>query len=333
MSHRCLLPKLFAAIAFLLLAALLLGAAAAVLRPPQEFYGSTWRAYLAEPEDSIDVLYFGSSYAYCDFDPTEIQRHSGLTGYVLGGSEQTMSLTYWYLCQALETQSPQAVVIEPTGVFFEKYQNYTQTNIVYMPFSRYKLGAILTAAEPELRWGLLFDLWFYHSRWQEITLSGAIEALSPAEPDPYKGFTPMEGTADQLLLTQYARPLTEEQYQENLSWLLRSLALCRERDIPVVVLLNPTYSQCSPEQYEQLCSDLAAQAPDVIFVNWASCFAELGLDPTLHLYDAGHLNREGAAVYAEGVARMLTQILDSHPQAYSKSNHPSSVSNFRSSLP
>ena len=314
------LRRLLAAVLFLALAVGLLSLAGAVLRPPQVSYGSTWRSYRAEPKDTMDVLYFGSSYAYCDFDPVEIYRHSGLTGYVMGGSEQTMSLTYWYLREALETQSPQAVVIEPTGVFFEKYQNYTQTNVAYMPLSLNKLGAIFTAAEPELRTGLLFDLWFYHSRWKEVRPSTVKAALTPAQTDDRKGFTPVEGTAEDLVLTRNPRPLTDAQYEENLGWLLRCLELCKERGIRAVVLLNPCYSQCSPEQYQRLEADLTAGAPEVTFVNWVDAFDDLGLVPGEHLYDGGHLNQQGAAVYAAGVAELLTGELGLTPKPQTAEN-------------
>lgn len=320
MVKTVILRRLLAAVLFLALAAALLTLAGAVLRPPQVSYGSTWRAYEAEPKDSMDVLYFGSSYAYCDFDPVEIYRHSGLTGYVMAGSEQTMALTYWYLRQALETQSPQAVVIEPTGVFFEEYQNYTQTNVVYMPPSLNKLGAIFTAAQPELRTGLLCDLWFYHSRWKEIDGEDIREALSPARTDDRKGFTPVEGTPEELVLTRNPRPLSDGQYEENLSWLLRCLALCKERGIRAVVLVNPCYSQCSPEQYRRLEEDLSASAPEVTFVNWSDSFDALGLVPGEHLYDGGHLNRYGAAVYAAGVAELLTGELGLTPMEQSADN-------------
>ncbi|WP_143382896.1 hypothetical protein [Flavonifractor sp. An92] len=314
------LRRLLAAVLFLALAVGLLSLAGAVLRPPQVSYGSTWRAYRAEPKNTMDVLYFGSSYAYCDFDPVEIYRHSGLTGYVMGGSEQTMSLTYWYLREALETQHPQAVVIEPTGVFFEKYQNYTQTNVAYMPLSLNKLGAIFTAAEPELRTGLLFDLWFYHSRWKEVRPSTVKAALTPARTDTRKGFTAVEGTAEDLVLTRNPRPLTDAQYEENLGWLLRCLELCKERGIQAIVLLNPCYSQCSPEQYQRLEADLAAGAPEATFVNWVDAFDGLGLVPEEHLYDGGHLNRYGAAIYAAGVAELLTEEVGLTPMTQTDEN-------------
>ena len=46
---------------------------------------------------SLDVLYLGSSYAYCDINPSLIYAQTGLTGFVLAGSEQPLSITYWYL--------------------------------------------------------------------------------------------------------------------------------------------------------------------------------------------------------------------------------------------
>ena len=299
MKKSVFFRRLAASLVFLLLAAGLLLLAGQMLRPAGTDYGSGWR--------SVDVLFLGSSYAYCDFDPVEIEKASGLSGYVMAGSEQTMPLTYWYLRQALRTQSPKTVVLEPTGVFFQKYQNYTQLNITRMPLSPERLAATFTAAEPELRPGLLFDLWFYHERWKDLTPGEMLDALGPAESDPLRGYNPMEGTEEAPVLKRDPRPVTPEQYEENFGWLLRTLELCRERGIRAVVLVNPTYTQCSPEQYARLEADLAEQAPEVQFVNWASEFGSLGLDPARHLYDCGHLNREGAAVYAKAVGGLLAE--------------------------
>ena len=83
---------LFAA-AFVLTAALLLGRCGAALRPVRVDYGAVWEPYLAEPKDSLDYLYLGSSYAYCDVNPSLIYDATGLTGYVLAGPEQTLSTT------------------------------------------------------------------------------------------------------------------------------------------------------------------------------------------------------------------------------------------------
>ena len=115
------------------------------------------------------MLFLGSSYAYCDWNPGVMYAESALTGYVLGGSEQTPAITYWYLREALKTQKPSVVVMEGSSLFFARYQNYTQINLGYMPWGMNRVKAIFDAAEPDKRLGLFFDLYFYHDRWKELT--------------------------------------------------------------------------------------------------------------------------------------------------------------------
>ena len=169
MNRKAVVREFCFAVLFLLLAVLLIGLTSTALRPVRTNYGAVWGPYLGEPEDSLDYLWLGSSYAYCDVNPAVIYDETGLTGYVLAGPEQTLSQTYWYLRQALETQRPSAVVLEASALHFAKYQNYTQVNVGYLPAGLNKLGAVFTASEPELRTGLLFDLYFYHSRWKTAT--------------------------------------------------------------------------------------------------------------------------------------------------------------------
>lgn len=304
--------------AFALTAAALLTFLGNVFRPVQVCYGSTWRAFRAEPANSIDVLYLGSSMAYCDFDPVEVYRHSGLTGYVMGGGEQTMSLTYWYLREALTTQTPQAVVIEPTGVFFQRYQNYTQLNVSQMPMSLNRLGAIFTASEPELREGLLCDLILYHGRWRELGWEDVQRGLTPGTTDDLKGFTGNYGQAQAPILTEDVRPIEEELFEENLGWFRRCLALCEERGIPVVTLVNPTFGLAREEQYARVGRE--AEEGGAVYYDWSRRWEALGLEPSLHFYDGGHMNREGAAVYAQALAELLTGDLGLSPMAQTPEN-------------
>lgn len=313
---------LFAA-AFLLITALLLQVAAAVLRPPHTDYGSTWAAYRREPRNTIDVLYLGSSYAYCDINPAIVYEHSGLTGYVMGGSEQTFALTYWYLKEALETQTPQAVVIEATGLFFQPYQNYTQVNVGYMPFSLNKLGAIFShGTEKDLRLGLLFDLYFYHDRWKELTPGGVARALTPIGRDDLKGHTAVDKVLENMgsAPTVADRDLAPEVYRQNLADLDRVLSLCREKGVRAILTINPTYTQCTPETYARAMADVAAIDPTVSFYNWSNSFQEIGLDPARHLYDGWHLNQDGAAVFSAWLGPLLKNELGLVPMAQTESN-------------
>lgn len=317
--RRIIWKRVAATAVFLALAATMLWFVGRVLRPAHENYGATWSAYRGEPRNTMDVLYLGSSFAYCDFDPVEVYRNSGLTGYVVGASEQTPSISYWYLREALKTQKPQAVVFEVTGVYFGRYMGHTQTNLVYMPASENKLGAIFTAAEPELRTGLLCDLWFYHSRWKEVGLSDLKRAVTPATADHWKGFTGMHGTAQTPKMDRDVRQIEDDQYRENLEWLWKIADLCRDEDIQLVLVTNPTYAQARPEQYRQLAEDVAREAPEALFVHWADSVDDWGLTET-DFYDICHLNIQGAGKYAVGVAELLTDELGLSPMPQTEEN-------------
>lgn len=307
------------ALLFLILAALLIGVLSLAFRPIRSDYGAVWGPYLAEPRNSLDYLYLGSSYAYCDVDPVEIYDQTGLTGYVLAGPEQTLSQTYWYLKEALKTQSPSLVVLEGSALAFQKYQSYTQVNVGYMPSGLNQLGAIFTASEPELRTGLLFPLYFYHNRWKELTVGEAVEALLPSETDTLKGFTPVRGVFDQIADGPFVRnPQPEEVYVENLTWLSKLASLCKEHDIPLALVFHPTYSQLPADTRARIAAD--AVALDIPFFDWTEESHSIGITPTLHYYDPGHLNQEGAAIFSAWLGNFFTQELGLSPRAQTAEN-------------
>lgn len=296
------------ALLFLLLTAVLVNFVSDVLRPAQTAYGSTWSAFRAEPRDSLDVIYLGSSFAYCDVDPTAVYDASGLTGYVMAGGEQPLSITYWYLREILRTQSPDAVVLEGTSLYFKRYQGYTQQNVSQMPFSLNKLGAVFTASEPELRGGLLFDLSLYHSRWREVSADDWKKAIRPVRWDCYKGHTPMEGRKEgaELVQVEGSRTVSEEDRAANLVWLDRILDLCRRHGVQPIVAFFPSYTRCSAEQYARDKADILALDSGALVYNWSDGFGEMGLVPEEHLYDGGHLNRAGAERFSAWLGQFLT---------------------------
>ena len=312
----------FFALLFLLLTAVMINFVSDVLRPAQTMYGATWSSFRAEPEDSLDVIYLGSSFAYCDFNPSVVYDVSGLTGYVMAGSEQPLSITYWYLEEIFRTQSPSAVVLEGTSLYFKQYQNYTQQNVSQMPFSVNKLGAIFTASEENLRTGLLFDLSLYHSRWKEVGKSDLKKAIRPVEANHYKGFTPIDQVLDGVGETPFVhdRTVSEEDYASNLEWLGKILALCRAHGAQPIVTFNPSYTRCTPEAYARNKADILALDAGTLVYDWSDGFEEMGLIPTEHLYDGGHLNKDGAAIFAAWLGRFLTDEVGLVPRTQTEEN-------------
>ncbi len=284
--------------AFLLAFALLLGLTwllGWLLMPQRKEYGSLWEQYLQEDRNSLDAIFFGSSVVYCDVAPAWIWEESGLRCFVLAGPEQTMSLTYYYVKEALKTQQPQMVVVEATALLFEKYQNFSRANISTMPLSLSRLSAVFRAAEPAERKGLLLPLYNYHARWTDAEWAELEEHLRPSR-DSMAGYTPLGRALPQTKRLNHDRVLVEETYRESLKWLEKVGKLCERKGIRLLVYLSPTAARLPTEITDRMGENVRNM--EIEFWDLSDLAPELGIDYDLDWYDPLHFNISGAEKFS-----------------------------------
>ena len=276
-----------------------------LLMPVRKDYGATWEAYLQEPEDSIDTLFFGSSLVYCDVMPTVLEQAGGSSAYVMAGPEQTIPITYYYVREACRTQSPKTIVVELTGMFYSEYQNFTKVNLGYMPWGRNRLCAIFEAAEPEERLGLLFPIYPYHDRIYTVESEEISKHLSP-EADARRGYTYLEKAVPQQEITE--RPFTAESdtYKQNLAYLCKLAEYCRKHGIRLVLYVAPSYARIPAAAMQTLQADVQA-IPHTAFFDcndgtWPQVDAQTGW------YDSLHYNVHGAEIFSREMAKRLESI-------------------------
>ena len=275
-----------------------------LLPPERTDYGATWNMYLQEPEDSVDVLFFGSSIVYCGVVPAVIYEESGLTSYVMAGPEQTLSLSYYYIREALRTQSPSAIFMELTGAMYERYQDFTVANVSYMPLlSANRIGAALNASEPEERFGLLFPLYDYHDQWRNLRwfFSGRPDEIL----DPLAGYTLMETAVPQA--ERYTRDYAtaEDVLAENLGWLQKIVALCEERGVRLVLFQVPSCAYVPASALERI-RDAAGTGAEVVDFN--ERFDTMDIDMERDFYDFLHFNARGAVKFSRALAAYLAEV-------------------------
>ncbi len=279
---------LAAALLFLLLS----WGAGDLLRPNRTAYGSMWPSYRLEARDSVDVLFFGSSLVYCDVAPAWIWAESGLRSYVMAGPEQTLPITYYYVREACRTQSPQLIMLEATGMFYQRYQNYTRANIGYMPFTGNRIAATFTAAEPSLRFGLLYPLYDYHERWTDVTREELRYNLVPQK-DPLAGYTVMTDACAEP--TRYEREeftADSDLYRENVRWLEKIRDFCAKKGVALLLFIAPSAARIPAAALETLCADAAALGIPLLDCNDA--LPLLGINDGADWYDNLHFNINGA---------------------------------------
>ncbi len=296
-------------IALILSLSLLASGAAALTMPKRMEYGSTWGRFLKEEENSIDALFLGSSIAYCDIIPPEIWNETGISSYVLAGPEQTIPISYYYLRQASKTQSPKLMFLEVTGVFFQRYQDYTKVNIGYMPRGIERLSATLFAAEPSERMGLFFPLYNYHSRLLSLEEKDIEIALSGYPADELAGYTFLKDAANMGSPSLRGEVLDRENYDRNLQYLGEIAEFCDEQDIIPVFYIAPSYWRLSDEHTQMLEKDVE-KLHNVRFFDFNTAEDLPDFDPEKDWFDLLHFNYRGAEKFSAYLGKLMTNELE-----------------------
>lgn len=125
------------------------------------------------PKNSIDVLFMGDSTLLNGISPMELWNKAGIISYNNSATSVRTYATYYLLQEALKTQTPKVVVIDPDTMFY-KYKfdeplqrahinyfknNYTKFQMVNDPNYDFTFEDKVSAFFPLLR---------YHGRWKEL---------------------------------------------------------------------------------------------------------------------------------------------------------------------
>ena len=107
----------------------------------------TAMGYLAEPENSMDVLFLGDSLVYSGISPVYIWNAYGITSYDCSIPSEKFSFANEFCKTFLEKQSPKVVFLE-TGVLFRDLQEEDVAT-----FHAQQVLSVFT----------------YHNRWKSLT--------------------------------------------------------------------------------------------------------------------------------------------------------------------
>ena len=299
----CLLIALFILMQFTLLTT-----------PKQHDYGSTWGHFLQEEENSIDVLFIGSSLTYCNIVPAVFWEESGMSSYVVAGPELTVPMEQYYLQEALRTQTPVMAFFEISGALFDRYTGYTKTVIGQMPWGINRLKATFNEAEEDYVHGLLFPMQFYHSRWSELKEDDHKVFEEGYTDDPLAGYTYL-GTYrsyDEKTIKTREIDLDEENLQRNIGILQKMAETCLSRNILPVFYVSPALSRMPEEQMEEIKTALSG-IEGVTVLDCNERFDEIGADFKTDFYDPLHYNAGGAEKFSRWLGRWSVQTFGGLP--------------------
>lgn len=299
----------------LLAACCLLAVLLATWRTVPEYYHdsewsttATYEGFYAIPEDSVDVIFVGSSAGAAGIVPQALYDEYGITSYNLCCEQQNLLVSYYWLREALTRQSPKAVVLDTYMLHpyfpdepINTSEGCTRKAIDPMRMGAAKLAAIrdictLDAEQSALSYLLPFIR--FHSRWsmmEESDYHPEAEATRLA----LKGYVPW--------LTHWTSERPFAPYEPDaaageaelvpvmVDYAQRIAGLCRERGI-ALILTKMTNGRATPAMHNAVAAFAAANDLPFIDFNERAHYEAAGIEYMADMAggDDAHHNLTGA---------------------------------------
>ena len=218
-------------------------------------------ALLAEPDNTIDVLFLGDSEAYASFSPVQLWNEKGFSGFVCATSSQYVSLTESFIHQAFKHQSPELVVLEPYSFYRKMHSD----------------NALVTRIEN------MFSIIQYHNRWK--TMLPHTSSVSYTWRDDLKGFkcsrtTTKAKNRDYMKKSSEVAPVPDE----NARYIQNIVKFCNEHGAKVLFVSVPSCKNWNYKRHngvEALAKKLGVRYLDLnlekqVDINWKTDTADAG---------------------------------------------------------
>ena len=250
-------------------------------------------------DDSVDVLFLGSSHVFETYNTSVLWDEYGIASYVLGGSVQPMWNTYFYMKEALKTQTPELIVLDAYCCEYrEEYNDYSRQikNCYGMKPSLNKLNAMfVTSSYDNVKF--FFPISNYSSRYSELTMEDFLDSQMIPRYENWMGFC--SNYVNEVKDT----PCLEDSYtekpmhQKTEKYYRKILQLAEEKQIPVLVVVTPYPDITENDAAVYKSAERIAAEYNVRFLNPALDPASIGLDFSIHAAEGLHLNSVGNQIY------------------------------------
>lgn len=309
-----------------------------MLRPAITIEGNNEKlgllGYYAEKENTIDVLYIGSSDATVFWIPLNAYRDAGFTSYTYGKSMLRASMFEDLLNEALRTQKPSLVVVsmrtilQSDNVIEEASLRSVTDALPYSSANRWKMifhnrGNVVfsqNAAEngenglPDkgilANIPLYFDIMKYHDNWQTVWEGSFHYDDLGRFSSSTKGFFIGTGVKSQNRDTSV--PFRNETKEPALSAekTLRALIEKAKKEKFEILFVMPPYCETAADRmlFNRAAEIIAGSGGKAVDFN--EYYDLIGMDESLDYYDPGHTNILGARKFTAFLTGWLSENYD-----------------------
>lgn len=288
--------RILGTVLFLICGLLIFGTLSEVLRRKTAAETDMVHSFYEIEEDTLDVLFLGSSHLYYGVQPNELWKDYGITAYSMSSPEQTAATAYFLLKEAFEYQKPKVVAMESYYLWYNGlYNSESRLRQAFdgMRFGRNKLEMLQTMIpEQGLKTKLTYCLPFlkYHSRWDSLE-------DYDFHTQPFLRGARLDYTV--VSLEDPGIPSEAASIPEiNLEYLEKIIALCEENGAEFLMFATPYAVETDMERYNRrqglnLTLEQVLEEKEIPFLFYQRDYGEL-TDFTVDFRDKTHLNTAGA---------------------------------------
>ncbi|MBQ6165445.1 MAG: hypothetical protein IJK23_13320 [Clostridia bacterium] len=274
-------------------------------------------SFFALPENSVDVLFFGSSEMYCAVDSDRLYSKYGVNAWNFGSAGQTMAVTPYYLYEALKTQSPQTVAVEVGGIFYKNSDldaSEIAWNYAPMPLTKEKIASLeqVLGSKTKAHLHAFFPLLVYHDRWRVLNHQGDSDAGFDIDyvfhPEKYDGLYPRGFSAYQNIHQQnydfaHSDTALKEIPEESRNAVDAIAEACRRQNIRLLFFRSPAVVWTRGES-ESVRRFMEGRGLEFIDLNDRA--DELSVSGKTDFCDGKHVSLFGAVKVTDFLAKILS---------------------------
>ncbi|MBQ8209866.1 MAG: hypothetical protein IJZ35_04730 [Clostridia bacterium] len=263
-------------------------------------------------DNTVDVLALGSSHTYEGINTAVLWKEYGIAGFNLCNPAQPIWNTYYYLEEALKTQTPKVIILDTYMLYISDEYSDTGTgiqNTYGLKWSQTRIDAIKASFDMEKYGYQFFFSWLqYHSRYSDVVKSDFYQYQgNEARYKNHKGFycyfntTAIEDKDYTNLEELGTIPEKGEKYYRMI------IELAQANNIPIIITAIPFAADSFNIKYINTAANIAEEY-GVPFYNFMREYKdELALDYSTDFANKQHLNHKGNTKLTRFFADILSK--------------------------
>lgn len=257
------------------------------------------------PDNSLEVIGFGSSHMWRGLDPRVMYDEYGISAYNYGCNWQKVNTTSLFIQDAFQTQKPKVILIETfyiSAILLNEDLNgeiyYTRAIEEFPGKLRFLKQCFGNEWEKYLSYYV--PLCAFHDNWSNISKESFLFDRRDSKFHETKGFVESEKT-ESISIPDYKKMPQEAFWDPVRREIEYIIQLCKENNVEIVFYVHPYNGEYN---YFDAMESLASEH-GYPFLNLFELCDEVGLNGATDFSDGGHLNTSGS----QKVARFLSEYL------------------------